>query len=311
MILCDLHCDTATALYHLRWKLADNVRCAVSLDKASVYDKYIQCAAVFTSSRRTDEEGWEQFFRVRRYFLDECEKNNCTLCTDGTMLKDFLSSPTDRNAFILTVEDARILGGKPERLEILYDTGVRLITPVWGGDSCIGGAHNTDNGLTEFGKNTVEEALARGMIVDISHASLPTADTILSLARKYPGKVCASHSNAYAVTPHRRNLTDEQMRLLAQSDGIVGINLYVLFLSTSEKATAEDVVRHIEYCTNICGEDHVAFGCDLDGAETPTELPNVASLITLIPHLHRKGYSDDRIEKLFYGNACRFLTDAL
>jgi len=74
MILCDLHCDTATVLYHLGWKLADNERCAVSLKKASVYDKYIQCAAVFTSTRCSDEEGWEQFFRVRRYFLDECDK---------------------------------------------------------------------------------------------------------------------------------------------------------------------------------------------------------------------------------------------
>ncbi|MBQ7922438.1 MAG: membrane dipeptidase [Clostridia bacterium] len=311
MHLCDLHCDTAVALYQNRWKLADNRECAVSLHRASVFDKYIQCAAVYTDSHLTDEQGWQQFFRVRRNFLDECEKNDSMLCTDGHMLRDFLADPARHTAFVLTVEDARILDGQPERLGLLYDAGVRLITPVWGGNSCIGGAHNTENGLTDFGKNMVEEALSRGMIVDISHASLPTADAILTLAGQYPGQVCASHSNAYALTPHRRNLTDEQLRRLVQTGGIVGINLYVRFLSTSEKVTAEDVLRHIEYCIRLCGEDHVAFGCDFDGAETPEDLPDIASLPALIPGLHRLGYSDDRIEKLFYKNACRFLTDAL
>ncbi|MBE6570178.1 MAG: hypothetical protein E7658_08195 [Ruminococcaceae bacterium] len=311
MILCDLHCDTATVLYHLGWKLADNERCAVSLKKASVYDKYIQCAAVFTSTRCSDEEGWEQFFRVRRYFLDECDRTGSTLCTDGGMLRDFLTDPTRRNAFVLTVEDARILAGKPERLGLLYDAGVRLITPVWGGTSCIGGAHNTDEGLTDFGRETVSEALSRGMILDISHASPKTADEIFTLAEKYPGKVCASHSNAFALTPHRRNLTDDQMRRLADSGGIVGINLYVEFLNDTGDATAEDVLRHMDYCVNLCGEDHVAFGGDLDGADLPADLPDVSSLMCLIPGLHRMGYSDDRIEKLFHTNACRFLTEAL
>lgn len=311
MHFCDLHCDTAVILYQTLQNLSDNTGCAVSLQKAGVFDKYIQCAAVFTDTHLTNEQGWEQFFRVRRYFLDECEKTHSLLCTDGGMLRNFLTDTTHRSAFVLTVEDARILNGHPERLGILYDAGVRLITPVWGGNSCIGGAHNTEDGLTPFGKKTVDEALSRGMIIDISHASLPTADYILTLARQYPGQICASHSNAFALTPHRRNLRDDQMHRLVQTDGIVGINLFVRFLGETEDVSAEDVLRHMDYCLNLCGEDHVAFGCDFDGADTPADLTDIASLTRLIPGLHRMGYSDDRIEKIFYKNACRFLTKAI
>jgi len=83
------------------------------------------------------------------------------------------------------------------------------------------------------------------------------------------------------------------------------------FLRGTGTCSADDVLRHMEYIINLCGEDHLAFGCDLDGAETPSDLPDVASLTTLLPKMQARGYSEDRIEKLFYKNACRFLVNAL
>jgi len=311
MYLCDLHCDTAVSLFNGQWQLRDNTECAVSLEKAAVYDKYIQCAAIFTASALDNEQGWQTFFRVHRHFLDACTQNDCMLCTKGDMLTQFLHLPAKHTAFILTVEDARILNGNPDRLGILFDAGVRLITPVWSDETCIGGAHNTCSGLTVFGKAMAEEALERGMILDISHASLLSADTLLTLGSRYPGQICASHSNAFTITPHSRNLTDEQICRLAAIDGIIGINLYVEFLRGTGTCSADDVLRHMEYIINLCGEDHLAFGCDLDGAETPSDLPDVASLTTLLPKMQARGYSEDRIEKLFYKNACRFLVNAL
>lgn len=303
----DLHCDTALALYRNGAALKD-APCAVSLDKVAAYERYVQLMAVFTDSRLTDEEGWEQFWKVRKNLLDQCETYGVPVCHDGAELGNTLRFMDNKDVFLLTVEDVRILAGKIERLEELHRAGVSVITPLWGGDTCIGGSHNTDHGLTEFGKAVVAECFERGIAVDISHASTYSTDDIFTLAEQKHGKVLATHSNAHALCPHTRNLTDDQLRRLAALDGIVGVNLYVRFLSESDPCTADDVVRHIDHLMNVLGEDRVAFGADWDGADVPAELCDISKMPTLVPLLKEKGYSDTVLEKLYFNNAMAFFT---
>ena len=307
MNICDLHCDTALELYRHGYSLAD-APCAVSLAKAAGYDRYVQLMAVFTDTRLDDEQGWQQFFAVRDNLLRECETQAVPLCRTGAELGDTLQFTERKNIFLLTVEDARILSGKIERLEMLRDAGVSVITPLWGGQTCIGGSHNTDAGLSDFGKAVVSGCFDLGIAVDLSHASTRSADDIFTLAEQKNGRVLATHSNAWALCRHTRNLDDGRLRRLAALDGIIGVNLYVRFLSEEDDCGMDDVIRHIGYLAEIVGEDRVAFGADWDGADVPDELSDISCMTKLIPALEADGYSSAFLHKLFFDNACRFLT---
>ena len=307
MKICDLHCDTSLELYRHGYSLAD-APCAVSLDKAAGYDRYVQLMAVFTDTRLDDEAGWQQFFAVRENLLKECETHEVPLCRTGAELGDTLRFTEQKNAFLLTVEDARILNGKIERLEELHDAGVSVITPLWGGLTCIGGSHNTDNGLSDFGKAVVEGCFDLGIAVDLSHASTHSADDIFDIAEKKNGKVLATHSNAWALCRHTRNLSDDRLRRLAALNGVIGVNLYVRFLTEKDDCGMEDVLRHIEHLASVIGEDRVAFGADWDGADVPEELADISCMTKLIPALTDRGYSTAFLDKLFYENAVSFLT---
>ncbi|MBQ8641366.1 MAG: membrane dipeptidase [Clostridia bacterium] len=307
MKICDLHCDTALELYRHGYSLAD-APCAVSLAKAAGYDRYVQLMAVFTDTRLDDEEGWQQFSAVRDNLLRECEIHGIPLCRTGTELGDTLRFTDTKTAFLLTVEDARILGGKIERLEELHRAGVSVITPLWGGLTCIGGSHNTDAGLSDFGRAVVEGCFDLGIAVDLSHASARSADDIFGIAEQKNGKVLATHSNAWTLCHHTRNLNDDRLRRLAALDGIIGVNLYVRFLSEADECGMDDVLRHIEYLAGIVGENRVAFGADWDGADVPEELADISCMTKLIPALEERGYTKAFLDKLFWENACRFLT---
>lgn len=301
----DLHCDTALALYRSHASL-QNAPYAVSLEKAATYERYCQLMAVFTDAKLTDEEGWMQFWAVRENLLNQCETYAVPVCHDGAELADTLRFTDSKDVFLLTVEDVRILGGKLERLEELHRAGVSVITPLWGGDTCIGGSHNTDHGLTDFGRAVVAECFERGIAVDVSHASVRSTDEIFTIAEQKNGKVLATHSNAHAVCPHTRNLTDDQLRRLASLGGIVGVNLYVRFLTDRDACTADDVVRHIDHLVAVMGEDRVAFGADWDGADVPGDLCDISKMPTIAPMLSQKGYDKAFLEKLYFDNAAAF-----
>lgn len=307
MKICDLHCDTSLELYRHGYSLAD-APCAVSLAKAAAYDRYVQLMAVFTDTRLDDEAGWQQFFAVRENLLRECETHEVPLCRNGEELSDTLRFTEQKNIFLLTVEDARILDGKIERLEELHRAGVSVITPLWGGLTCIGGSHNTAEGLSDFGKAMVEGCFDLGIAVDLSHASTRSADDIFAIAEKKNGKVLATHSNAWAQCRHSRNLNDDRLRRLAALNGVIGVNLYVRFLSETDTCGIDDVLRHIDHLTSVMGEDRVAFGADWDGADVPEELADISCMTKLIPALEAKGYSKAFLDGLFYENAIRFLT---
>ena len=126
MKLCDMHCDTAMALYRGGLELYEN-DLHICLKRAAVFEKYLQLNAFFTSPRLNDEEGWEVFLGAREYFLAQCEKNGVTVLLSGEEVKDW-DLRGGQFASVLTVEDARILAGHIERVEELYRLGIRVPT---------------------------------------------------------------------------------------------------------------------------------------------------------------------------------------
>ena len=316
MKLCDMHCDTAMALYHGGKELYSN-DLHISLERAAVFEKYLQLAAFFTSPRFSDEEGWEDFLRSRAYFLDQCEKNNVSVLRSGEEIAAWDRLPggglpgTDGQfAVVLTVEDARILSGKIGRVGELYDLGIRVVTPLWGGDTCIGGSHDTDHGLTDFGREAVKEMLRVGIVPDISHASFRSADEILDLCAAAGKSPVATHMNAYALHPHSRNLTDDRYLRLAELGGVAGISLYVRHLSGAEEVTAEDAAKHLLHYETLC-PGHAGFGCDYDGSDVPKDLAEISRLPAAAEKLRALGMTEEQIDGIYYGNVLRFLVDTL
>ena len=309
MRYCDLHCDTATALYDGKLSIADAPLC-VSLEKARCFTKYYQAMAIFTSTRFSDDEGWRRFFAVREKLLWECAMYRIPWLRDRGDVNRFRESDR-RIAFVLTVEDGRILDGKIDRVQTLFDAGVRILTPLWGGETCIGGSHQSDKGLSDFGRAAVRECFRLGIAVDLSHASEKSTDEILDMAEETGGKVLATHSNAHAVCAHTRNLTDDRIRRLAALDGVIGINLYTAFLKPDGPWTIADMLPHIDHIANLVGTKHIAIGADWDGAEFPPDCTSIADIPHAAQVLKEHGYSESDTDGIFCDNAVRFLTESL
>lgn len=299
--LFDLHCDTAYEMLRTGQSLTDN-RLAVSLTGAKkVFSRYVQIMAHWTDDALSDEAGWEQLLAMHRHLLqdDAIREGHAVIAT---------TIPSDANlpTLLLSVEDARVLANKIERVDTLFQMGFRFLTPLWAGSTCIGGSHDTDVGLTDFGKRALSRAVELGMLLDISHASLASSEEILALSAAQGRPAIASHSNVYDVRPVSRNLQAWQVEALLRCDGIIGLNLHVPFLTDQTDATVDDVLRHVDAFLAMGAEKALCLGGDMDGAWLPTAFDKVEKLSQLAEEMLRRNYSEDTVRGMFFENAHRF-----
>lgn len=306
--LFDLHCDTPMQLYRNATCLDTNPH-HVSLDKGSAFGRYTQVMAIFTPQALENEAGFRSFHKAADYLMHEFERL-CDRISYVRSSEGFQNAKTQARAF-LAVEDARILDGSLDRLRVLHARGVRFLTPVWGGENCLGGAHDTSVGLTAFGKQVMHSCFDMGIVPDISHASEQTAEDIFTIAEAHSKPVVATHSAAFSVLPHSRNLRDSQFEALRKSGGLVGVCLYNRHLCEKETANIADIISHIEHYLSLGGEDTVAFGSDFDGASMPSGIGGPSDLLSVAEEMARLNYRDEQIHKLFYQNAHQFVNQNL
>ena len=218
---------------------------------------------------------------------------------------------------ILTVEEGGVLNGEMERLNTLYERGIRLMTLTWNYQNCVGNPNSQDaqimqKGLTGFGKEVVEEMNRLGMLVDVSHLSDGGFWDCIQISKK---PIVASHSNARSLCPHPRNMTDEMLHALGEKGGVVGVNFYSVFLvGTEEKkrASVSDLVRHIRYMMNCAGEDAVGLGTDFDGFEDaalPEGIRGVQDMERIWDEMSKSGMTSRQIEKIACDNLLRVLQE--
>ncbi len=289
MKLFDLHCDTLLGLHYRKEKIDDN-DLHISFKKAfSAFDEYTQVMALYSVNKLDDDLLYKKFDEV----LDACE---------GTLKHDGFK-------YILAVEGAKLLGGDIERLYHLKERGVKILTLVWGGECCIGGAHDTDTGLTDFGKEVVSTCFDIGIIPDLSHASDRLFFDTVDIAAKKNGTLMASHSCSRAICPHKRNLTDDMARIIAELGGIVGVNLVTEHLGGN---TVGRVAEHIYHFADIMGEDRVCLGCDLDGTdELPIGISDISGLPLIHDELCKSEYGKGIADMVFYSNAQSFFKNRI
>ncbi|MBQ8747080.1 MAG: membrane dipeptidase [Clostridia bacterium] len=300
MNLFDLHCDTALELYLQNQPLKDNTL-HVSLGKSAPFDSYIQTMAVWSDRSLSNEDAYRQFLKTASRLKDELKANEIPLIRQGTSLRQ-----KPARGVILAVEDARILNSDLARLDYLYRLGVRFLTLMWGGTTCIGGSHDTDAPLTDFGRTVVETCFEIGIVPDVSHASRQVTAEVIAMAKQARRPIIATHSNAFAVHPHSRNLTDEEFSAIVESGGIVGISLCRPHLTDGD-CTIADVIRHIKHYLHLGGEDALCLGCDFDGIDTPPDgIADLSDLPALYRAMLDSGISEEITQKIFFENAYGF-----
>jgi membrane dipeptidase len=212
----------------------------------------------------------------------------------------------------LSFEGAGPLAAAPESLDAWVARGIRVVGLVHTEHnqlaSSSGDKRPVDYGLTEAGKQLVRRAHALGVAVDVSHASDRAVADILALAHETGGVVVATHSNARALCDHPRNLTDEQLRGIAATGGVVGLNFHQPFVVRGRAAKLDDVVRQALYLLRVAGPEHVALGADFEGGIRPARgLEDASHFPDLARALRRAGVSVTGVRKLFSENALRVL----
>ena len=213
----------------------------------------------------------------------------------------------------LTVEDGVFIDGKMERVEEVYDMGVRLLTLLWGYENSVGYPCSDDpeihqKGLKPFGIEVVERMNELGMIIDVSHMSEGGFYDVAKYSKK---PFVASHSCARALCNNKRNLTDDQLKTLGNTGGMVGINFECSFLQEgSEHATIEQIIQHLAYMKNKAGIEAIGFGSDFDGIDDNGELVNYSGFSRLLAEME-KTFTYDEIDKICSLNALRVIKDVI
>ena len=219
-------------------------------------------------------------------------------------------------AAILHIEGAEAIDPDFHALDVLYAAGLRSLGPVWSRPTIWGegvpfrypSTGDTGAGLTEDGKRLVKRCGEMGVMIDLSHLN---EKGFWDVAELSPKPLVATHSNAYALCPHARNLTDAQLDAVKASDGMVGLNFAAGFLRADGQmrpdVPLEQMIAHLDHMIARMGEDHVGLGSDFDGAVIPEAIGDVAGLPKLIAAMRGHGYSEPLIEKLAHGNWMRVL----
>lgn len=277
----------------------------VDLLRGQDYRRRAQFFALYDDVRALPEgTAWQQLRRMHDWFLGQLEENRdlAALCTSGAETDAAVSQR--KTAALLSIEGADLLDCDIAKLETVAAWGVRMINPVWNNANALSGScmQDSDRGLSAEGAEFVAKMEELGITVDVSHISDAGFRDVIRMAKR---PVAASHSNARALCPHRRNLTDDMFRAIRDTGGVVGINLYRSFVGGG---TMEELVAHIEHFLALDGEATVAIGGDLDGCRAlAAGITGVQDVAELYRALEKRGYGKPLLEDIFWNNWRRML----
>ena len=211
-----------------------------------------------------------------------------------------------KTAAFLSVEDISIMGSLAGQI---WELGIGFVQLSWNYENeyACGAAAGQKKGISREGNKLVQNLLKHQIILDISHLSDQGVDDIFSITEK---PMIASHSNVREICNHPRNLKKEHIKELIRRGGLIGINFYAPFVGETAGAKMSDLIRHIDAVCELGGEDILAIGSDFDGCSLFAEgIEDVSSIPKFCRFLEKNGFEQQFVEKLFFGNATRFLED--
>lgn len=275
----DLHADTPYECYQKGEGLFSR-SLAVDIEASALFDCYHQTFAFWIP----DNEG--KPYLLYRRMLDDFKKK----CRD--LPENF--------SYSFSVENGNLLEKNIGRLYELKNDGVKMLTLTWNGENALAGGTKSDKGLTRFGKNVIKEMNKLSMAVDVSHLNDKSFFAVISVAER----VVASHSLCRSVFEHKRNLTDEQIKLIAQKGGLIGVCFFPGFLGGD---TFKKIYENIAYLLDMGLENNIAIGSDFDGAAMDARLSTTADIPKLYFTLSEMGINDKILDKIFYQNAKEYM----
>lgn len=298
----DLHCDTITELCKKQGSLTKNDG-HISLDRASFLTEYVQDYAIFIPDEYRGKAAVDYFDKVYAFYKNEMNKNG---------ISEYADRLDTKYKSVLSVEGGAGMGGTIDGLHHLADCGVKLITLTWNGrnELASGCFDEEDIGLTPFGREAVKEMENLRIAADVSHLSVKGFYDLADLAEK---PFMASHSCIDIVDNFKarhRNLTKEQVKIIAEHNGVIGINLWKKLLG-NEDNSFDAVLRHMSEIIEVGGEDIIAMGTDFDGCDINDELAGIEKIPMLYDFLGNHGFDEKLLNKIFFDNADRFFTNLL
>jgi membrane dipeptidase len=219
-------------------------------------------------------------------------------------------------AAVVHIEGAEAIDPKFETLDVLHAAGLRSLGPLWSRPNAFGhgvpfrcpSSPDTGPGLTDLGKELVRRCNQLRVLIDLSHIN---ERGFWDVAAITDAPLVATHSNAHALSPHSRNLTDNQLAAIRETGGLVGVNFAISFLradgARDADVSVELAVDHIAYMLEHVGEDGVGLGSDFDGAKVPSGIGTAAGLPNLVEAMRRRGFDEPLTEKVCYKNWLRVL----
>jgi membrane dipeptidase len=219
-------------------------------------------------------------------------------------------------AAIFHFEGAEAIDTNLNSLEVFYQAGLRSLGIVWSRPNAFANgvpfgfpsSPDTGPGLTDAGRALVRRCNELGILLDLSHLN---EQGFWDVAKLSTAPLVATHSNAHALCPTSRNLTDRQLAAIKESDGMVGLNYHVGFTREDGQRNVdtplEAYVRHVDYLVEHLGIDRVGLGSDFDGCTIPNEIGDVTGQPKLLAALARAGYDDASLRKIAHENWVRVL----
>lgn len=306
-MIIDLHCDTIQKAKDEKLEL-NSKQLDFNLKDVQKYLPYIQCLATFVNPKYNEKDnGFKRAISIIDNFYMQYKLNKEKIYIIKNKEDFNVENFKEKLGVILTIENGSAISSKIENVAKLYNKGIRMMGITWNNDNELGCGAKTlnDIGLTNLGIEYVKKLEEKNILIDISHSSVKSFyDTI----KNTTVPIIASHSCAKKVCNHIRNLDDSQIKEIANRKGVIGICFCKTFLTENEKASVNDIVRHIDYIVDLVGIDYVAIGTDFDGVEEEHKLEDIRGIKdieVLVQELIRCGYKDDEIEKITSQNFLR------
>lgn len=322
MKIADLHCDTISEIWKSRragrpQQLFQN-NLHVDIQKMQKAGYLLQDFAMYIDLEKTSDP----FAAVSEQidvFYDEMEKNKDYIGIATSYHEILANEKQGKMSALMTIEEGGCCKGELENLETLYQRGARMMTLTWNYPNELAGpnlpadsfgAFDSTKGLTRKGFAFIQRMEEIGMILDVSHLS---DAGFWDIAKHTKKPFAASHSNARALSPHARNLTDDMLRVIADRGGVAGLNFYGRFLNPiddSHSSTAR-MAQHVRHIVNVGGIECIGLGSDFDGITGELEMEDCSQLAKLTAELERAHFTGSEIEHILYKNVMRFYREML
>ena len=300
----DAHCDTIAMGLGMQDSLRSN-RCHIDLQRGCGLERYAQIFALFGSTEFVPEgQMWSLCQQHHDRFVRELEENSDLLafCRSGAEVDETVKN--GRIAALLSIESADLLECRIDRIDTVAGWGAKMMNLTWNQANSISGSNaaESDRGLSRHGKDFVRELEANHIYADVSHLSDAGFWDLVNVAKQ---PIVASHSNARAICPHKRNLTDDMFRAVRDSGGIVGLNYYLPFVGGN---SMDALVAHVEHFLALEGERTLCIGGDLDGGDALAGgMRGLQDVHKLYAALRQRGYSEPLLEDIYWNNLRRII----